>query len=207
LSPATTPRAGSARTTPRSAAALAAALLLGACSRDELSHYKVPREQPAPQAATAAAPPGMAGDVPAPPRPQNGLKWKLPKGWTEAAPGSMRYATLKPPVAGKVDVSVTVLPGPAGGELANVNRWRNQIGLGPLDEKALAAARKVVKSGAGKISLYDFSGSGDKGSRMIAGLLLGADGNSWFLKMVGDDAPTAAARADFLALLETLRLD
>jgi len=183
---------------------LAAAALLGGCGREQVSHYRVPREQPAPQ---ATAPPAMAGDVPAPPRPEHGLKWKLPRGWTETAPGSMRYATLKPPVPGKIDVSVTVLPGPAGGELANVNRWRNQIGLPPLDEPALARARQVVKSGAGAVSLFDFAGSGDKGSRMIAGLLLGADGNSWFLKMVGDDAPMTAARADFLAMLESLRLE
>jgi hypothetical protein len=189
-------------------APLLLAALLGGCAKEEVSHYKVPREQPAPPTAAAPAPaPGMAGDVAAPPRPDHGLRWKLPKGWTEAPAGSMRYATLKPPVKGKIDVSVTVLPGPAGGELANVNRWRNQIGLGPLDEAALAKARKVVKSAAGAVSLYDFAGSGDKGSRMIAGLLLASDGNSWFLKMVGDDAPTAAARPDFLAMLESLRLE
>jgi len=185
---------------------LAAAALAG-CGSEEVSHYRVPREQAAPQAAAPAAPPGMAGDVAAPPRPEHGLRWKLPKGWTEAAGGSMRYATLKPPVQGKIDISVTFLPGAAGGELANVNRWRNQIGLAPIDEAALARARKVVKSPAGAVSLYDFAGQGDKGSRMIAGLLLGADGNSWFLKMVGDDAPAAAARADFLAMLESLRLE
>jgi hypothetical protein len=203
----------SSPTTPRSAPAgatlgaslLLAAALVGGCGKEEVSHYKVPKEQPA--AAAPAPPPSMAGDVAAPPRPEHGLRWKLPRGWTEAPAGSMRYATLKPPVQGKIDVSVTVLPGPAGGELANVNRWRNQIGLGPLDEASLAKARKVVKSAAGAVSLYDFAGSGEKGSRMIAGLLLASDGNSWFLKMVGDDAPAAAARADFLAMLESLRLE
>ncbi len=190
------------------ASLLLAATLLGGCAKEEVAHYKVPREQPAPSAGAAAAPPpGMAGDVAAPPRPDHGLRWKLPRGWTEAPGGSMRYATLKPPVQGKIDVSVTVLPGPAGGELANVNRWRNQIGLAPLDDAALAKARKVVKAPVGAVSLYDFAGSGDKGSRMIAGLVLASDGNSWFLKMVGDDAPMAAARADFLAMLESLRLE
>jgi hypothetical protein len=131
------------------------------------------------------------------------LTWELPKGWTEARAGGMRLATLKPPVAGKVDVSVIVLPGAAGGELGNVNRWRGQIGLPPVDEAARAQLRKEVKSKAGAISLYDFSGEGANKQRMIAGLLF-VDGRSWFLKMVGDDGPVAATRADFLKVLETL---
>jgi hypothetical protein len=113
----------------------------------------------------------------------------------------MRYATLRAPVDGKLDVSVTVLPGDAGGELANVNRWRNQIGLPPIDGAALAAARKPVPSGAGAISLYDFT-SADK--RLVAGLTL-VDGNSWFIKMTGEAAAVGRARSDFLRLVESLR--
>jgi hypothetical protein len=39
------------------------------------------------------------------------IAWDLPKGWTEARPGGMRLATLKPPAAGKIDVSVIMIPG------------------------------------------------------------------------------------------------
>ena len=132
------------------------------------------------------------------------LAWDLPKGWTEARPGGMRLATLKPPVTGKVDVSVIMIPGVAGGELGNVNRWRGQIGLPAVDEAGRVQMRKEVKSKAGAVSLYDFPGEGESKQRMIAGLLF-ADGRSWFVKMVGDDAPVAASRADFVKLLETLR--
>jgi len=187
--------------------------LFAGCRRDEVQHYRVAKAPgseaaPAPDAApTAAAPPGMAGDVPPPPTPAAGLKWTLPKGWEQAMSGGIRYATLKPPGAGKVDVSVVVLPGPAGGELANVNRWRGQIGLPPLDEKGLSAARKAVKSKAGAVALYDFTGEGQAKSRMVTGLLTGTDGNTWFVKMVGDEVPVAAARADLVRILETLRFD
>ena len=119
----------------------------------------------------------------------------------------MRYATLTPPVKGKVDVSVVVLPGPAGGELPNVNRWRGQIGLPAVDDAALAKARQTVKSRAGTVSLYDFAGDGQARSRMIAGLLASSDGNTWFVKMSGDAQPVGEARKDFLKLLETLRFD
>ena len=134
------------------------------------------------------------------------MKWTLPKGWTESLSGGMRYATLKAPVPGKLDVSVVVLPGPAGGELANVNRWRGQIGLPPVDEAALAGARKLVRSGAGPVSLYEFTSEGQRRSRIVAGLVEVA-GNTWFVKMVGDAEPASAARPDFLRLVESLRLE
>ena len=194
---------------------LAAAALstLPGCRRDEITHVKVPKEASAPTLARPAAmptPPGAAADseVPPPPAPTGASapRWTLPKGWTETMAGGMRYATLKPPVTGRIEASVVVLPGPAGGELANVNRWRGQIGLSPIDETALASARKIVKSKAGAVSIYDFSSEGQKKSRVIAGLVV-ASGNSWFVKMTGDTDPVAAARADFTHLLESLRFE
>jgi len=131
------------------------------------------------------------------------IAWELPKGWTEVRAGGMRLATLKPPASGKIDVSVIMIPGAAGGELANVNRWRGQIGLQPIDEAARLQMRKEVKSKAGAVSLYDFAGEGAGKQRMVAGLLF-VDGRSWFVKMVGDDEPVVASRTDFAKLLETL---
>jgi hypothetical protein len=118
----------------------------------------------------------------------------------------MRFATLKPPVAGKVDASVVVLPGPAGGELANVNRWRGQIGLPPLDEAGLAKARKVMATKAGPLKVYDFTSEAAPRSRLVAGLTeVGAE--TWFVKMTGDADAVGAARADFMKLLGSLRLE
>ncbi len=193
------------------AAVAAISIVVTACRRDELTHARVRKEMPAPelQATTPASmPASAAGDVPTPPAPSGGdaLHWQLPKGWQESKAGGMRYATLKPPVPGKVDVSVVVLPGSAGGELANVNRWRGQIGLPPIDDEKLAAARKPMKTRAGSVSVYDFTSEGQVKTRMIAGLLVSA-GNSWFVKMVGDADAVDAARGGFLHVLETLRFD
>lgn len=147
-------------------------------------------------------------ELPPPPKPAaGGLQWTLPTGWTQTLTEGMRYATLKAPVAGRLEVSVVVLPGPAGGELANVNRWRGQVGLLELDEATLAPVRKPMESKAGSLTLYDFTGEGAAKSRIIVGLLASADGNSWFLKMTGDADPVGAARADFIRLLESLHFD
>jgi hypothetical protein len=224
--------AGAPRLLP--ALAVAAGLLLGAgCEKDQVSRTEVtpaappapasaPAPMPAPMPAHGAMPnggmppmpggamPGMPqGALPPPAQPAGkaALKWSLPKGWAEAPASGMRYATLTPPGGGKAEVSVVVLPGAAGGELANVNRWRGQIGLPPLDEPGLAAARKVVKAKAGAVAVYDFTSDGEVKSRMITGLLSTADGNTWFFKLMGDSDPVGKAKPGFMRYLETLHLD
>jgi hypothetical protein len=184
-------------------------LALAGCGRDDVSHYRVPKQaaSSAGEAAPGGGMPGMAGAVPPPPdvSTTGELQWALPKGWTDSRTGGMRYATLKPTAPGKIDVSVTVFPGPAGGEIANVNRWRNQIGLPPVDEASLARDRKALKSPAGSVAIFDYTSDGQAKTRLVAAILF-AGGNSWFVKMVGDAGPVAASRADFIRLLESLRL-
>ena len=209
---------------PLAALTVAAGLLLGlGCDRDQVSHATVAKEAPAPAPmapAHAGAPQTMPpmgmppggmppGALPPPPRPtgKGALKWALPKGWTETPGSGMRYATLTPPGGGKAEMSVVVLPGPAGGEAANVNRWRGQIGLPPLEEDALAALRKAVPSKAGPVAVYDFTSPGETRTRMVAGLLATADGNTWFFKLMGNAEPVAKAKPAFMKYLESLHLD
>src|SRR6266496_1042623 len=135
-----------------------------------------------------------------------GLRGTVLGGWTDGAGGQMRFATLKPPVPGKIDASVVVLPGPAGGELANVNRWRGQIGLPALDESGLARVRKVMRTKAGPLKVYDFTSEGTPRNRLVAGLTE-ADGDTWFVKITGDADAVTAARADFMRLLGSLRFE
>ncbi len=199
---------------------LAALLLLAACRREEVTHARVAKGADAP---SEMMPPAMGGAMPGsggapgmgngevapppPPDPANTLKWTLPPGWTEKLEGGMRYATLKPGTPGKVEVSVVMLPGPAGGELANVNRWRGQLGLATVDEAGLAAIRKAIPTSAGALGLYDLISDGTVKTRMTAALLAATNGNTWFLKMTGDAEPVAANQADFTRLLESLHFD
>ena len=190
------------------ALAMVSGLLIAlGCNRDEVSRSSVAKEGPAPAAAPAG---GMAGaELPPPPRPTGAgaMKWTLPKGWTEGGAKPMRFATFLPPGGAGAELSVVVLPGAAGGELANVNRWRGQIGLPPLEEKALVAARKTVKAKAGPVSVYDFTSEGQMRSRMITGLLATPDGNTWFLKLTGEAGAVGKAQPDFTKFLESLHLD
>lgn len=188
-----------------------------ACKQETVTHARVAKTAlpPAPGPGAMGGPMGggmaggAAGQLPPPPRPAAGasLKWTLPAGWTQDAGSGMRYATIKAPTPGKLDISVVVLPGAAGGELANVNRWRGQLGLAPVEESALAALRAPLQSKAGAMSVYDLVSDGEQKSRMVAGLLMAADGSTWFLKMVGDDSAVGANKAEFVHLLETAHFE
>ena len=95
------------------------------------------KDQAQPQAQPAALPPGHP-DTSGSAGPR--LEYKRPGGWQEAPPGEMRAASFR--VAGKdgkqADVSVVPLPGLAGSDLDNVNRWRGQVGLPGVSEAELA---------------------------------------------------------------------
>ncbi len=200
------------------APALLIPLLLLACREEGIRHYRVDRTSPAPDAAPAlpeghpavgdgamGAGPAAQGDgVPAPPHPTGPgtLQWTLPKGWSEETGSGMRFATLKVAGAPDLDISVTVLGGGAGGETANVNRWRGQIALPPLDDAAVAKARRVITAKAGSVAVFDFTGN----DRLVAGLLSTPDGNTWFLKMKGPSAAVGKALPDFNRFLGSLRL-
>ncbi|MDH3582968.1 MAG: hypothetical protein OER86_01995 [Phycisphaerae bacterium] len=65
--------------------------------------------------------------------------WDTPSTWHEHRGSGMRVATFH--VQGtdhKLTISVIALGGTAGGLLANINRWRGQIGLEPVEADALA---------------------------------------------------------------------
>ena len=94
-------------------------------------HGTAPGEGLAPPVSSAVAP---AGD--------GSPHLAAPGGLDARSNGSSaRYATLAITGAdgAKGELAVTHFPGDVGGDLANVNRWRQQIGLEPIDEAALAS--------------------------------------------------------------------
>ncbi len=148
--------------------------------------------------------PQMQGmpDMASAPAPSGGLGWKLPEGWKEEPGTGMRLATLRAPSS--AEVSVVSLPGDAGGDLANVNRWRQQLDLPAIADADLASQAQRVKSPAGEVLVVDLA-SPAKG-RMVAARLF-ASGQSWFFKLTGKDGAVASARPAFNGFLGSLRLE
>ncbi len=87
------------------------------------------------------------------------VSWTLPAGWTEEKGRGERSATLRfGDGEPRLELSVSRLGGDGGGTLANVNRWRGQMGQGPLSEAELGGTTKVLKAGETAITLVDLEG-------------------------------------------------
>jgi hypothetical protein len=120
----------------------------------------------------------------------------------------MRAASFKVKGEGgkTADVGVFPLPGMAGSDLANVNRWRGQVGLAELDEDALAKAAEPVPMAGSQAKLFDMAGqnagSGEK-TRILAAIFRQQD-MAWFFKMTGDDALVASQKPAFVEFLKSV---
>ena len=194
------------------------ALPLAGCGNDEVKVYKVAKTDD-----TASAPAAAPGDMAAPAAnaqpgmPQ--LKWTLPDGWIAKPAGEMRLASFAAPGKdGKtVDVSVVPLPGMAGGDLNNVNRWRGQVGLAPITIDDLSKEGQAVVVGDSTAVLYDLTGK-PAGAGGMSTITTGADGKGrilavglhredmmWFFKATGDDVSVGFQKDNFIGFLKSLQ--
>ena len=85
-------------------------------------------------------------------------------------------------------MSVVPLPGMAGSDTANVNRWRGQVGLPAATADELQKMAETVEAGGQPAKLYDIAGqnSGGGNAKRILGVIQHRNGMTWFFKMTGD---------------------
>jgi hypothetical protein len=174
----------------------AAAALLASCRDESIATYRVPKEASSP-AVPASATAGTSD-----------VTWTLPTGWTtQPDPSGMRKGSFL--VSGadgaKADMSVTAFPGDVGGDLPNVNRWRGQVSLPPIDDATLAQTVQTIDAPAGKFSFIELSGvnAAQKTVRMLGAWLQQPD-RRWFFKLLGDDALVTAQHDAFFAFLKSV---
>lgn len=134
-------------------------------------------------------------------------KWNPPASWSATEPGPMVVKSFA--VAGdngkSARIAISVFPGDVGGALANVNRWRAQMGLAPIGKSQLSHETKSVPIQGGGAVLVDLSNSDPEPgqpSRMVAAIVP-RSGSTWFYKMVGDDAVVAREKAGFVKFVQT----
>ncbi len=196
------------------------------CHRDDVKVYRVAKDQDQPQQQTAPAlptdspnpalPPGHPDISSAPAAALPGasastlpqLTWKTPDGWTEVPPSEMRVASFKVtgPDGKSADVSVIPLPGLAGSDEANVNRWRGQVGLSPVSPDELKKSVENVEAASQPAQLYDIAGQnpGSGDAERILGVIQRRDDMAWFFKMTGDAGLVEQQKPAFIAFLKSL---
>lgn len=158
----------------------------------------------APVAAPSVSPAGMAGPaVIGASGP--GLRWIAPAGWQEKPAAAMRKATfvISGANGATAELAVTAFPGDVGGDLANLNRWRGQLGLPPVTEVEFAGAVTRLKVNGLAVTLADLTGGGGSPQRLLGAMVPHA-GATWFFKLTGPAALVAAEKPAFLSFVQTL---
>ena len=197
--------------------ALTMLLATAGCGRDAVHVYNVDtNDSVAATAPPAAAPGGMPAALPpGMPVPDDStrsvLKFVVPAGWQQKDPGEMRVASFGITDGGKqADISVVPLGGMGGGDLANVNRWRGQVGQAPLDEAGLKKISESVTIAGQPAMLYDLAPSGLDDStpaQHILGTILHREDTVWFFKMTGEDSLVQKQKPAFLAFLKSVQFN
>ena len=139
------------------------------------------------------------------------LKWTTPAGWEEYDAGSkMRTASWRVSGQPETDCSLTLLPrqGPAA---SNVNRWRKEMGLPPIDEAAVTKMPRRDVLGVQGIYVDltgDFGGGRGTGGALanarMLGLILQGPSSAVFLKFTGPADAVGAQQGAFGALVKSL---
>jgi len=201
----------------------AAALLLGmtGCEQAEPTSYLIPKEErnvimpepvndPAKQLPAAAAGAPAGGAMRVLPGMQEaadgagGITYTVPEAWEEVPPSGIRKVNFK--VAdenGSAELTVLVFPGDVGGRLANINRWRGQVGLKAATPDDLPEFTEGYAISAHRGLYVRLEG----GAQSILGGLLPFHGNTWFFKFQGDSGTILANEAAMKAFLDSVKLD
>lgn len=127
------------------------------------------------------------------------LIYTTPEGWKEQAGSMMRDVNLSFGGNDEGECYVARLPGAGGGLVANVNRWRGQMGADPLSEEEINALPKKPLFGQ-PATFVDVTGDYSPGmgstdvkkDQRLLGLILASDAGAVFVKMTGPSEVVAA---------------
>lgn len=142
------------------------------------------------------------------------LTWTIPEGWTESAsadPSGMRAVDLRFGPNQEGECYISLMPGPAGGLEANVNRWRTQMGQPPYTPEEIAQlGKKPFFNREATFVAFDgdFKSFGAErpltGYRLL-GLIHSAEQATIFVKLTGPKALVEANAAAFDAFCQSIR--
>ena len=107
------------------------------------------------------------------------------------------------------DMAASAFPGDVGGQLANINRWRRQVGLGPIDPEA--AEGFITELEVSGLPAWQVSFTGPLSAskigepvRMVVTAVF-HDGRTWFFKLVGAESSVAGELQNYGAFIESVQ--
>lgn len=133
------------------------------------------------------------------------LPWTTPEGWQPKQTSGMRVASFSVPGGDGETADVSVIPlGEAAGDLLpNVNRWRGQIGLDPVDAVGMESTLTKQNVGGHGFTYVDLRNP-DNGQAILAAIH--KHGRFvWFFKMQGPADVIDDQRNHFDAFVASFR--
>jgi hypothetical protein len=137
-------------------------------------------------------------------------KWNLPGQWVETTPAStmiFKSFSVAGDAGAKADITVSFFAGSVGGVLANVNRWRGQLGQPPIEQSQLDGQTESLTTLDGKATLVDFTGTDAKTAqpaRMVAAIVPHG-GKTWFYKLMGDGKVVEGQKNSFVEFVKSVQ--
>jgi hypothetical protein len=160
-------------------------------------------------ASSSTADPSEPGGNAAPAAPPVSISYDTPDGWKEGTVGGLRKAAFEVIADGRrVETTVIDLPIAAGDRLANINRWRGQVGLSPLTADTLPAAITPIEVGPLKGDFVEIVGDPNAARpQTILGVIVDHDAFTWFVKLQGDSELAAQQKESFQQFARSLRFE
>ncbi|MSR88727.1 MAG: hypothetical protein EXS67_03625 [Candidatus Margulisbacteria bacterium] len=171
-------------------------IFLSGCQRDQIVVSSVPiafRELPVVAVSSSV--------------PDSEIFWKSPEGWEKLPDVTMRLAGFKKlSGAESAELTISAFPGDVGTLTANVNRWRAQMGLAPVDEAGAQALvrQRTISGHAFQVVTLEGASDGPNAHKQLHTAMLSYAGKTWFFKMSGDAAVVQGALPEFEQVLVTL---
>ena len=173
-------------------------LFLIGCGSDEVNHYTTPR--------AGDQPPHTHHHGPAPQPTQPTFVWDTPEGWNTSEGSSMRIGSFSIPLGEKEgDCSLIMLSGSAGGLVANINRWRGQVGLAAASKEEITAELKKIPSQLGEFDLCTLVNPENK-EDAIFGALYFSPQFALFAKLKAPPAQLESLREEFISFCSSIKM-
>lgn len=138
------------------------------------------------------------------------LNFEAPPDWEKSEGSSLRIASyqIAKPGYEPADFSITSFPGDTGGIVANVNRWRAQIGLEPWSAEEVQQKAMNVQANELNFQVFDLRpniepGQQNNTQRILVAILF-HHGSTWFFKLRGEAALLQSQNNNFQALLRSV---
>ncbi|MEI6686568.1 MAG: hypothetical protein WCN64_10540 [Planctomycetota bacterium] len=129
-------------------------------------------------------------------------EFKKPDTWEQVPNSAMSLATFKVnEAAGKADITLTPLAGPAGGLESNINRWRQQVGLAPQSPEMITSSLTKLQTKSSVALCIDIEGSTDR----ILGAVISTPDTTWFVKMKGPNTVVKMQKQSFESFVSSLQ--